>query len=163
MTKAILLAIALLLGGADSSSGWKVTDTTDNDTGLRSVDALDLAADSKEFVMLWMRCHDRQPGLYLSWSGARFLSRTVVTVAAADSSDAEPRARDFIFEETGDPVDGPLRAGDPVGLVTHIAQAPHAVLTIHAEPADRSVGMDVRQTTDTWKRVSQWCPARPSK
>lgn len=157
-------AIALLLVGATpAATDWSVRDLTDNDTGLRSVDATNLYIDDNAYLTLRMECTKGKPQFYVDWDGLPLSTVMVLTVSAADTPDSDPRETLLNFEKSDDPLPDQLRAVNPEAVVRAIGAAPYTVFIAHTGNKDPMIGLDTKGTVTAWNRVISWCPPRPAK
>src|SRR6202007_3370966 len=109
---------------------WYVSDSTDNNTGLREVYAFVQHLDRDEYATLRMRCSKGKPTIFVKWQDVPFADYSVITIAVAKSPDSEPAEGRYVFEKSEDPVENGMRASPEASakIISAIGQAKYVVL-----------------------------------
>ena len=172
----ILLLIAAAVSSTQITPGryegdWYMIDTTDNITGEREVEAmqLHLEQDDPNYVTIRMRCSNAKPTIYVEWDNSSFPSQklsfpdqTVLTISPILADFTNPKSQQFIFEKSEGSIDRGLRASPEASasLVSLIGSAKHVNLVAYLSASSKSVEIDVNGTQGAWNRVSRNCPVK---
>jgi hypothetical protein len=143
---------------------WYVSDTTDNITGEREVDAfrLHFKRDGSEYVTIRMRCSSAKPTMFIEWDDVAFPDQTVLSISPIRADGTNPNSDRYIFEKSQDSIDRGLRASpdSSANIISLIGDAKSINLVAHLGAGSKSVEIDVDGATRAWKRVSRHCPIR---
>jgi hypothetical protein len=143
---------------------WYVSDTTDNNTGAREVDAfqLHLKRDDPNFVTLRMRCTSGKPTFFIEWEDAVFPDHTVVTIGPVLTPDSEPAEQQYVFDKVNGDVERGLRASPETSakIVAALGTVKYATVTAYLATGSKTVGIDVAGTQRAWSRVTRHCPVQ---
>lgn len=161
MALAVITAPGSFAQSPDRSSegDWHLSDSTDNNTGERSVYAMNLYLKDGVFVQLYMRCTDARPTFFVDWDEVTFPDKAVLTIGSVGSGqDEEP----YVFDKSTDIVESGLRASPQTSakIVAAIGEAKQANFTAHLSSGPRAVTIDVAGTQRAWSRVVRHCPVR---
>lgn len=142
---------------------WYITDSTDNITGQREVEAFQLYI-KEQYVTLRMRCSDGKPTFFVEWEDQAFPDQAVLTIASAMTAEVGAGERPYVFEKSTDVIQRGLRASAETSakIIADIGQAKYASITAHLASGSRTVGIEVDGTQGAWQRVSRHCPIRSS-
>lgn len=133
---------------------WTVSDTTDNDTGERQVDALALAEERPGIVFLKMQCVGRRPLVLIDWYDLPEAKLMVFEVQPANNP-AQSTA--FTTEKLVDDIHRGLEVRNPDVFVKIAEQAQSIRLVAHTSYASKVVTFGTKGTAATWKRVVEHC------
>ena len=145
------------VGAAPSDKyDWNVTDVTNNDTRLRSVDAVAALSTDPDLVMLWMECEQGRPALRIEWYDVRPPKFAVVSLGVTGE------VRRFSFERSDEPTQDGLvvKDDDAEPIIKMLGNAARVGMTLHLDAGDRTVSGDLSGTQAAWSRVKTWCPPR---
>jgi hypothetical protein len=156
----ILLLATLLLAPYDYEGDWFVSDTTDNNSGERSVDAFQ-SVFKPDYITLRMQCWEKKPAFFVDWDGQSFPDVTVLSIGPVKNPDAEPAGVRYVFEKSTDAVARGLRASPETSkaIVAAIGAAPYTTVTAHLPSGPKIVGFEIKGTQQAWSRVVRHCPA----
>jgi len=131
---------------------FSVSDTTDNDTGQRTVWALQIDQDLDRLSFLHLKCIDRKPTVELELYGFNAPDWAVVTLGGGDAADTP-----FIFERVPDRRDELRFHGDARILVNQLQEDSIRQFTVHSPLGNRSASFDMDGLTRAWQRVVAAC------
>ena len=148
------LAIALLLS-IQNLSGWTVNDTTDNDTGKRSISALTLNdVTEKDTVLLHLRCREESgPALSLNWIGLESDDWEVVLL----DSDKSAGFHALTFFEDDDRSEL-VMMGDEDAILSGVDDSATVTLTTYSLGRERVAKFGMKGLKAAWTRVKSVCP-----
>jgi hypothetical protein len=150
---------------------WYISDTTDNITGEREVEAMQLHLERGDpnYVTIRMRCSNAKPTIYVEWDDSSFPSQklwfpdqTVLMISPILADFTNPKSQQFIFEKSEDSIDRGLRASpeSSASLVSLIGSAKRINLVAYLSASSKNVEIDVNGTQGAWSRVSRNCPVK---
>jgi hypothetical protein len=165
----IVLLIAAAVASTHAIPGryegdWYISDTTDNITGEREVEALQLhlKKDDPDYVTIRMRCSNSKPTVYIEWDNSSFPDQTVLSISPIMSDGTNPKSERYIFEKSEDNIERGLRASPDTSanMVAFIGNAKQVNLIAHLSLGSKSVEIDINGTLGAWGRVSRNCPVK---
>jgi hypothetical protein len=138
---------------------WYVSDSTDNNTGEREVEAFQSYIED-QYVTLRMRCTNGKPTFFVEWEDQVFPDQAVLSIASAMTAEVGAGERPYVFEKSTDVVQRGLRASAETSakIVADLGQAKYASITAHLASGSRTVGIEINGTQGAWRRVSRHCP-----
>ena len=143
---------------------WYISDTTDNITGEREVEAfqIHLKKDDPNYVTIKMRCSNSQPTFSIEWDNLSFPDQTVLSISPIMSDGTNPKSERYIFEKSEDSLARGLRASPDTSanIVSILGNAKHIYLVAHLSLGSQGVEIDVNGTLGAWRRVSRNCPVK---
>jgi hypothetical protein len=165
----IIFLVAMAAASSEPPPGryegdWYVSDTTDNVTGEREVEAFQMQfkGDESSFVTIKMRCLSGKPTISVEWDNLSFPDQTVLSISPILSDGTNPKSERYIFEKPSDDIFRGLRASPDASanIVTTIGDAKQINLVAHLSTGSKGVEIDVNGTRGAWGRVSRNCPIR---
>jgi hypothetical protein len=143
---------------------WYISDTTDNITGKREVEAfqLHLKQDDPNYVTITMRCSNSKPTIFIEWHDLSFPDQTVLSISPILPDGTNPKSERYIFEKSEDSVERGLRASPDTSanIVSMIGRAKTINLVAHLSIASKGIEIDVNGAPDAWSRVARNCPIK---
>lgn len=147
------LAIGLALAAAPIGD-WSVNDITDNDTGERKVEAVNVHITKEEYATIWMRCVGRQPMIFVEWDGLPTAKLMVFEL----STPANPHRRvRFTMERSDDVVNRGMVFSDPISFVEKFGHEHVVTFTAHGNYGSASLEFPMDGTAAAWARVESNC------
>lgn len=169
----LALVAALLFAQTTASAGapdrgtegdWYVGDTTDNNTGVRKVDALNTHVEDSEFVMVSMICRAGSPRVIIQWENATFADQAVFTIQPSRSPNDSGAGIDYVFQKitAEDHTKGGMEASREVSaqIIAGLGSTPKATIVAHLPYMNRSILLNVQGTSQAWARVARHCPEK---
>jgi hypothetical protein len=143
---------------------WYVSDSTDNNTGAREVNAFQMyiKPDYPSIITLRMRCSSGKPTFFIEWQDAVFPDHTVVTIGPVLTPDSEPNEQQYVFDKVDGDVERGLRASPETSakIVAALGTVKYATVTAYLGTGSKTVGIDVAGTQRAWSRVTRHCPVQ---
>jgi hypothetical protein len=173
ITAALLLALqnaavskppSLAPSDRGSEGDWTISDTTDNNTGVRDVYALNLYIDKSadgDFVTVTLRCSEGKPVMFVEWVDLNLADQTVITITPDGGTDYGKPGTGYVFSKSTDVLQRGWKATpeDSARIVKSLAAADFMAVTAHKPEGKRMVVFNAAGTTGAWSRVSRHCPA----
>lgn len=160
----ILASVSAAAQTADRSREgvWYVADSTDNNTGERTVYALQLYFESDVFVSLYLRCSKGRPTFFFDWDKVSFPDQTVLTISPLASDGTNVASESFVIEKSEEDSDGRFKATPEVSakIVSRLGSAKQAAFTSYPSSRARTMTIEVDGTQRAWERVSRHCPVK---
>lgn len=142
-------AAALLL----QSSDFTISDTTDNDTGVRTVFAVNLDIDElKRMSFMKLQCVDRRPSVIFEFYDFATPNWAVVALGGGDAADTP-----FIFYENPDRSGELMLYGDAKALIGQIGEGSVRRFIAYGSHGTREATFGMSGLTKAWQRVSAAC------
>jgi hypothetical protein len=142
-------AAALLL----QSSDFTISDTTDNETGIRTVYAVQLDVDEiKRMSFMKLECVDHRPSVIFEFYDFTAPEWAVVALGGGDSSDTP-----FIFHRNPDRDSELVLYGEANDLIGRLSEGSVRRFIAYASHGTREASFGMTGLAGTWQRVSAAC------
>lgn len=142
-------AAALLL----QSSDFTISDTTDNETGIRTVYAVQLDVDEmKRMSFMKLECVGRRPSVIFEFYDFTAPEWSVVALGGGDSADTP-----YIFHHNPDRRGELQLYGDANALIGQLGEDSIRRFTAYASNETREASFGMTGLRKAWQRVSAAC------
>lgn len=144
--------LAVYFVGLALVAPFSISDTTDNDTGKRTVYAMQIDQNLEPLSFMYLRCVDRRPTVEFSLFDFNAPDWVVVTLDGGDEADTP-----YIFERIPDSTHDLRLYGDASGLMSKIQEGEIRQFTAHSPLGNRSFSIDMEGMAKAWQRVTTSC------
>ena len=144
---------AFLAMAAAPSSDFSISDTTDNETGIRTVYALQADVDeAKRLSMLKFECFEHRPSVTFEFYDFPTPEWAVILLGGGDSADLP-----FVVQRVADRRFELRLHGDPQVLINELGEDSVRRFVVYGATGSRDVSFEMSGLHKAWQRVTSIC------